>query len=85
VTGDRRGQSNNRGVGWEFAHVAIDDHSRVARIDILPNEKKESAALALLNTVAYFKTIGVRIDRVMTDNVLRGQTQRRSEQQISIH
>jgi transposase InsO family protein len=68
VTGDRRGQSNGRGVGWEFAHVAIDDHSRVARIDILPNETKENATLALLNTVAYFGKIGIRIDRVMTDN-----------------
>jgi len=68
ITGDRRGQSKSRGVGWEFAHVAIDDHSRVARIDILPDEKKKSAVLALLRTVAYFDRLGVRVDRVMTDN-----------------
>jgi transposase InsO family protein len=68
ITGDRRGQSNSRGVGWEFAHVAIDDHSRVARIDILPDEKKRSAVLSLLRSVAYFDRLGVRVDRVMTDN-----------------
>jgi len=68
ITGDRRGQSNSRGAGWEFAHVAIDDHSRVARIDVLPDEKKKSAVLALLRTVAYFDRLGVRIDRIMTDN-----------------
>jgi transposase InsO family protein len=68
ITGDRRGQSSTRGVGWEFAHVAVDDHSRVARIDIMPNEKKESAVAALYSTVAYFATLGVAIDRVMTDN-----------------
>ena len=30
ITGDRKGQSNSRGVGWEYLHLAIDDHSRVA-------------------------------------------------------
>lgn len=68
ITGERRGQSSTRGVGWEFAHVAIDDHSRVARIDILPDEKKESAVICLQRTVAYFKSIGVTVARVMTDN-----------------
>jgi transposase InsO family protein len=68
ITGDRTGQSNGRGVGWEFAHIAIDDHSRVARIDILPDEKKESAVTCLNRTVAYFKSLGVSVTRVMTDN-----------------
>ncbi len=40
ITGDRVGQSNSRGVGWEFVHVCIDDHSRVAFTRILPDEKK---------------------------------------------
>lgn len=68
ITGDRRGQSNARGVGWEFAHVAVDDHSRVARIDILPDERKASAVAFLNATVAYFRALGVAVDRVMTDN-----------------
>jgi transposase InsO family protein len=68
ITGCRVGQSNNRGVGWEFVHVAIDDHSRIARADIFPDEKKHSAAAFLVATVAYYKTLGVSVERVMTDN-----------------
>jgi transposase InsO family protein len=68
ITGDRRGQSNNRGVGWEFAHVAIDDHSRVATAAIFPDERKKSAVAFLRSAVAYFKSLGVTVDRVMTDN-----------------
>src|SRR5215831_3658973 len=43
ITGDRTGQSNNRGVGWEYVHVCIDDASRVAFAKIMPSEKKRSA------------------------------------------
>jgi len=68
ITGRITGHRRSDGAGYEFAHVAIDDHSRVARIDILPDEKKESAVASLLRTVAYFKRLGVTVDRVMTDN-----------------
>ncbi len=68
VTGNRHGQSATRGVGWEYVHVAIDDHSRVAYCDIFPNEKKESALAHLEATVAYYKQLGVTVTRVMTDN-----------------
>jgi transposase InsO family protein len=68
ITGDRTGQSNSRGVGWEYAHVAIDDHSRVATAAILPNEKKESAVAFLKAAIAYYESLGVAVSRVMTDN-----------------
>jgi len=72
ITGDRRGQSNRRGrgqgLGWEFVHVCIDDASRVAFSQILPDEKKESAVAFLKATVAYYANLGVTITRVMTDN-----------------
>jgi transposase InsO family protein len=72
ITGDRRGQSNARGrgdgPGWEFVHVAIDDHSRVATAAIFPDEKKKSAVTFLRSAVAYYKSLGVTVDRVMTDN-----------------
>jgi transposase InsO family protein len=72
ITGDRRGQSNARGrgegPGWEFAHVAVDDHSRVATAAIFPNERKRSAVAFLRSTVAYYKSLGVTVERVMTDN-----------------
>ena len=67
-TGVKTGSRSNGSPGWEYAHVAIDDHSRVGRIDILPNEKKESAVIALERSVAYFKSLGVTTVRVMTDN-----------------
>jgi transposase InsO family protein len=68
ITGDRTGQSNGRGVGWEFVHVCIDDHSRVAFSQILPDEKAESAIPFLKAAVAYYKSLGVTVTRVMTDN-----------------
>lgn len=68
ITGDKRQPNATRGVGFEFVHVAIDDHSRVATAEIFPDEKKESAVAALLKTVADFRRFGITIDRVMTDN-----------------
>ena len=51
ITGNRHGQSNARGrgeaPGWEFAHVAVDDHSRIATAAIFPDEKKNSAVAFL--------------------------------------
>lgn len=52
----------------QFAHVAIDDHSRVARIDIFPDEKKESVIACLEETIKYFTALGVTVKRIMTDN-----------------
>jgi len=68
ITGDRTGQSNSRGVGWEFVHVCIDDHSRVAFSQIKPDEKASSAVPFLKVAVAYYKSLGVTVAHVMTDN-----------------
>ncbi len=73
ITGDRRGQSGPRarkqgGYGWEYVHVAIDDHSRLSFSQIHPNEKAVSAVAHLKATVAWFEKLGVKVERVMTDN-----------------
>ena len=72
ITGDRGGQSNRRargeGLGWEFVHVCIDDASRVAFSQILPDEKAASAVPFLKAAVAYYASLGVAVTRVMTDN-----------------
>jgi transposase InsO family protein len=72
ITGDRTGQSNRRsrgkGLGWEFVHVAIDDNSRIAFAKVMPNEKKRSATAFLKATLAYYEGLGVKVQRVMTDN-----------------
>lgn len=66
VTGDRRHQS--RGAGWDYVHVAIDDHSRVAHATIWPDETGASAVRALLATLRYYRRLGVRFAAVLTDN-----------------
>lgn len=68
VTGDRTGQSNGRGVGWEFVHVCIDDASRIAFSQILPDEKASSAVPFLKAAIDYYAGLGVTVTRVMTDN-----------------
>ena len=68
ITGDRIGQSNTRGVGWEYVHLAIDDQSRLAYSEILPDEKRTSCLRFLFNAVRYFRSLGVKVERVMTDN-----------------
>ena len=68
ITGDRTGQSNSRGIGWEFVHVCIDDASRVAFVQVMPDEKKQSAVAFLSAAVAYYASLGVTVARVMTDN-----------------
>jgi transposase InsO family protein len=73
ITGDRRGQSNQRphgkkGVGWEYVHVCIDDASRIAFSQIRPDEKHQSAVAFLKAAIAYYKSISVTVARIMTDN-----------------
>jgi transposase InsO family protein len=68
ITGDRTGQSNSRGIGWEFVHVCIDDASRIAFSQIMPDEKKGSAVTFLKTALAYYHSLGITVARVMTDN-----------------
>jgi transposase InsO family protein len=68
ISGDRTGQSNSRGVGWEYLHLAIDDRSRVAYSEILPDEKRRSCLRFLFNALRFFRAHGVKVQRVMTDN-----------------
>jgi transposase InsO family protein len=68
ITGDRTGQSNSRGVGWEFLHVCIDDASRIGFSRIMESERKACAVAFLKAAVAYYKSLGITILRVMTDN-----------------
>ena len=68
ITGDRTGQSNNRGVGWEFVHVCIDDASRIAFSRVMKTERKGCAITFLKAAVAYYANLGITVERVMTDN-----------------
>lgn len=66
VTGDRRDSVG--GAGWESAHVAIDDHSRVSFVHMHADERKNSAVSLLLAAVAHYEALGVKIKRLITDN-----------------
>lgn len=66
VTHDRRDQV--RGAGWEFVHVCIDDASRLAFAQIMPDETQHSAVLFLERALAYFASLGIKAQRLMSDN-----------------
>jgi len=72
ITGDRTRQSNLRsrgeGPGWEYVHVCIDDASRIAFSQVMKNEKKGCAVAFLKAAVAYYVSLGITVERVMTDN-----------------
>ncbi len=60
--------NRNRGAGWEFCHVAVDDTSRLAYVEVLDDERGETCAAFLRRAVAWFAARGVAVERVMTDN-----------------
>jgi len=64
--GDRR--DPRRGAGWEAVHVGIDDASRLAYSEALPDERKTGAVPFLERAVAWFAGQGVTVERIMTDN-----------------
>lgn len=75
VTGDRHGQARTHRegkavglAGWEFVHVAIDDHSRLAYAEVLADEKGLTAVAFLRRALEFFAAHGVNVQRVMTDN-----------------
>jgi transposase InsO family protein len=65
--------NRHHGIGWEFVHVCIDDASRVAFVQVMADQRKESAVTFLEAAVVYFAKLGVRIDRVMTDSCYRSK------------
>lgn len=67
ITGDRR-LNRRKGKGWDAVHLAIDDHSRVSFAQVLGDETALNCVQFLRDAVAYYASIGVRIERVMTDN-----------------
>jgi transposase InsO family protein len=66
VTGDRR--DRNRGAGWQYVFVAIDDASRLGFARIYPDETADSALAFLAACERFYAGHGIRIERVLTDN-----------------
>jgi transposase InsO family protein len=66
ITGDYT--KRTRGLGWEHLFVAVDDHARIAFTAMHPDERQESAVAFLRAAVTYYATLGVTIQRLITDN-----------------
>jgi transposase InsO family protein len=66
VNNDRTTRS--RGIGWEFVHVAVDDATRLAYVEVLDDEKGPTAAGFLRRALAFFRRYGIQVERILTDN-----------------
>jgi len=64
--GDRR--TKVAGAGWEYVHVAVDDYSRAAYVEVLPDQRGVTTAAFLKRTIGWFARRGVIVQRVLTDN-----------------
>lgn len=65
------GRRSKRGCplgGHHFLHTAIDGYSRLAYSEVLPDERKETAAAFWLHANAYFTELGIKVRKVLTDN-----------------
>jgi transposase InsO family protein len=66
VTGRRTSQA--KGAGWEFVHVCVDDATRLAYVEVLPNERAKTAIGFLQRAVAFYAAHGITVEQLMTDN-----------------
>ncbi|WP_435061421.1 IS481 family transposase [Amycolatopsis thermoflava] len=66
----RREQVRGRGIGYDYLHVAIDDHTRLAYVEAPPDERDTTAAAFLHRAVAWFRHHGITVLRILTDNAL---------------
>jgi transposase InsO family protein len=66
ITGDRR--TRVRGIGWEYVHVAVDDATRLAYVEVLPDELGVTVTQFFWRALAWFRRLGIRGRRVLTDN-----------------
>ena len=68
VLGRDNGPARHRGKGYDYLHVAIDDHTRIAFVQAHADEKGTTCAAFLTDALAFFAELGITVERVMTDN-----------------
>jgi transposase InsO family protein len=66
ITGDR--SKRRIGAGWDYVHVAIDDRTRIAYAEVLRDETAETSAWFLRRALAWYRALGIRVRRILTDN-----------------
>jgi len=64
---DARGVERKR-IGWEYVHICVDDYSRLAYAEVLPDEKATTAIAFLRRALAFYRRYGVTVERILTDN-----------------
>ena len=68
IRGDGRRRGLRQFAGWEALHVAIDDHSRIAFSQLLPNQTAQTTITFLSRAVAFYAQHGITIRALLTDN-----------------
>ena len=68
VTADRSRTGRRRELGYEFAHSIVDDHSRLAYVELHPNERAATVVGFVERALAFFDSHGIEVSRLMTDN-----------------
>lgn len=93
VTGTRASQNMQRrlnrrdgGRGWEFVHVAVDDATRLAYVEVLSSEQGATAAAFLARAVSWFAALGIEVQAILSDNgaCYRSQAHARACQELAI-
>ena len=59
---------DRRQIGWECVHVCVDDCTRLAYVEVLADEKAQTAIGFLGRAVAFYRSHGAKVERLMTDN-----------------
>ena len=68
ILGDTARRQRTRNIGWDFVHVAIDDASRLAYVEVLPDETGVTASGFLERAIAWYRARKITVERVMSDN-----------------
>lgn len=82
VHGDER--QRNRHAGWQYLHVAVDDHSRLAYAEVLTSECAEDAVAFLRRALAWYRGQGVMVEALLTDNGVAYRSRRWREACVSL-
>jgi transposase InsO family protein len=64
---DAAGHRRNT-VGWEYVHIAVDDYSRLAYAEVLPDQKATTAVGFLRRAIAFYQRYGITVEQLLTDN-----------------
>jgi len=83
IHGRRHRPTSRRGLGYDYLHAAVDDHSRLAYVEVLPDERAPSCGAFMVRAGAWFASHGISIETVMTDNAFAYRRGRSFQQALA--